>query len=93
VRPGTVFRLYSKKLYDSFKDHQDAEIHRKPLHEVVINLHTIFDGAEDFTGVCPILNQVLEPPEEKKVIESFNFLNTERILKRSIRQFRVGTQT
>ena len=28
VRPGKVYRLYSRNLHESFSEHEDSEIHR-----------------------------------------------------------------
>eukprot|EP01040_Poterioochromonas_malhamensis_P010727 gene10727-11689_t len=44
IRPGKVYRLYSEELYEkAFIPHESAEIHRKPLYEVIITLKCIFE--------------------------------------------------
>ena len=64
VRPGTVYRLYSTKLYDSFPCHEQSEIHRKPLQDVILGLRHMLEESVGFEGVKPILCDLLEPPGE-----------------------------
>lgn len=47
TRPGTAYRLYSRKLFENcLADHDLAEVFRKPLHDVILNLMTIFTSEE-----------------------------------------------
>lgn len=74
VRPGSVYRLYSKKLHESFGEHEDSEIHRTPLQDVILGLRSMLEQAADFNGVVPILEDLLEPPDTQNVQNSFEFL-------------------
>jgi HrpA-like RNA helicase len=74
VRPGQVFRLYSKKLHDRFKDHESAEIQRRTLEEVIIMLRSMLETTEDFNGVIPVLEDLLEPPDMGNVRSSLEYL-------------------
>ena len=47
TRPGTAYRLYSRSLFENcLVDHEQAEVFRKPLHDVILNLMTIFTSPE-----------------------------------------------
>lgn len=47
TRPGTAYRLYSRSLFENcLVDHELAEVFRKPLHDVILNLMTIFTSQE-----------------------------------------------
>lgn len=74
IRPGTVYRLYTKALYERFVDFEEAEIHRKPLHETVLSLKATFQDAHDHHGVVPILTDMLESPDLSKVDDCFEYL-------------------
>lgn len=74
VRPGNVFRLYSEKHFERFEEHQEAEIHRTPLHEIVLTLKAIFEDSDEFIGVTPILKDLLEPPDLSKLPHCFDYL-------------------
>jgi len=62
VRPGFVYRLYSQDLYDKFSEHEEPEVRRTPMQDVILNLRSTFEKSHDFEGVKPILNQLIEPP-------------------------------
>lgn len=78
VRPGEVYRLYTNSIYEKFHEHQQAEIHRKPLHEIILTLKAIFQDSEDFytNGNCvsTVLNELLEPPDLSQLQHCFDFL-------------------
>jgi hypothetical protein len=74
VRPGVVYRLYTQEVFDQFDAHQQAEIHRKPLHEIVLTLKSIFQDTEDATDVRDILGQLLEPPDLSHIQDCFDML-------------------
>ena len=76
VRPGLVYRLYSKKLYEKFQDHDCSEVQRTPMQDVILNLRVMFDSATDFNGVSPILQSLLEPPDVHNVHKSFEYLHS-----------------
>ncbi len=67
VRPGTVYRLYARELYEyGMVDHEEGEVHRQPLDGVILNLKNILSDA-----VIPILQDILEPPNIDLVGRSF----------------------
>lgn len=75
--PGTCYRLYSRGVFEYMEDHQKAEIFRRPLHDIVLTLKTIFTSADDENEsglVVPILNDLIEPPVLSSVMASFNTL-------------------
>ena len=74
VRPGSVYRLYSRFLFDHFQDHELSEVHRTPLQDVILNMRNMFDSAPDFDGVVPILQSLLEPPSINNITKSFDYL-------------------
>eukprot|EP01034_Spumella_vulgaris_P036754 gene36754-45343_t len=74
IRPGDVYRLCSKDLNDKFQEHEQAEVHRQPLHNTILGLRAMLENTEVFTGMLPILNELLEPPDMSMVQDSFNFL-------------------
>jgi HrpA-like RNA helicase len=74
VGPGRVFRLYTKQLFDMWQDFESAEIHRKPLHENILSLKTIFQLTGDYHGVIPIFMELLESPDISLIDDSFRFL-------------------
>ncbi len=76
VRPGVVYRLYSKQLYEKFQDHDCSEVQRTPMQDVILNLRVMFDSATDFNGVSPILESLLEPPDVHNVHKSFEYLHS-----------------
>lgn len=75
IRPGTVIRLYTKELYESFSDFNEAEITSKPLHDVVLSLKVIFstDNNKD-VSVTNILQELVEPPSMNSLIKAFQYL-------------------
>jgi HrpA-like RNA helicase len=75
VRPGKVFRLYSKHLFAGMQDHEESEIHRTPLQDVILGLRSMLEASVGFTGVVPILKDLLEPPDMRNVHKSFDYLH------------------
>lgn len=74
VRPGEVYRLYTQKMFEQFDEHQQAEIHCKPLHEIVLTLKSIFQDNHEHVDVTSILSQLLEPPDLSRIQDCFDFL-------------------
>lgn len=74
VRPGTVYRLYTADLFDKFCEHEEAEVNRQPLQDVILDLRSMLEDAKGFTGVVPILQELLEPPDMRNVYKSFELL-------------------
>ncbi len=67
VRPGTVYRLYARELYEQHMiDHDGGEIHRQPLDGVILGLKSMLNQA-----VVPILQDILEPPKVDFVQRAF----------------------
>lgn len=75
TRPGTVFRLYSKKLYDAYPEHEEAEVHRTTHEEMIIKLRSTLEKSLDFTGVMPVLENLIEPPDLDNIEKSFASLH------------------
>jgi HrpA-like RNA helicase len=42
VRPGNVYRLYSKELFGQFQEHEQSEVHRQPLQDVILSLRYLY---------------------------------------------------
>jgi HrpA-like RNA helicase len=80
IRPGTVYRLYTRELYDSFVDFEEAEIHRKPLHEIILSLKATFQDSHGHSGVIPILSDMLETPDLSKVDECLEYLHEGKMI-------------
>jgi len=81
VRPGRVWRLYSKHLFECrLMDHQRSEIHRQPLDQVVLDLRAMLDAA-----VAPLLAQTLEPPAFEHVQASLRSLRQNGLLTEPVR--------
>ena len=71
VRPGTVFRLYTKKLYDSLLEHEQSEIHRQPLGTTLLRLKMMLEGP-----IAPVLGDLIESPAETHVLQAFRSLHS-----------------
>lgn len=77
VRPGRVFRLYTLSLFrDVMSEHGEPEILRVPLQETILNLRVMLESSEDFEGVVPLLEDMLEPPDVRNVEQSFEYLHS-----------------
>lgn len=76
VRPGKVFRIYPSALYNSFAPHGISEILRIPLDDTILNLRVMLEDIKSFNGVLPILAELLEPPDVKNIMLSFEALHT-----------------
>lgn len=75
VRPGKVFRLYSKYLFADMQEHEESEVHRTPLQDVILGLRSMLEASVGFNGVVPILEDLLEPPDMRNVKKSFDYLH------------------
>jgi HrpA-like RNA helicase len=70
VRPGTVYRMYARELYETYMPpHEEGEIHRQPLDSVIIGLKAMLGQA-----VVPVLENVLEPPLMDHIDRAFQSL-------------------
>jgi len=57
TKPGTVWRLYTKDLFDAFEPYDVPEMRSAPLDKVVLELKSLRDGP-----VIPLLQEVIDPP-------------------------------
>eukprot|EP01032_Pedospumella_encystans_P010929 gene10929-12752_t len=74
VRPGTVYRLYKKETYNNMKEHELAEVLRRPLEDVVLNMWAVLENAQDFQGVTPFLHRLIEVPNVRYIDKSYEKL-------------------
>jgi hypothetical protein len=58
VRPGSVYRLYSKELYAKFQEHEESEVLRRTLQDVVLRLWAMLETSANFDGVVPLLKVI-----------------------------------
>lgn len=72
VRPGVVYRIYSRDLHETMATHDESEILRSPLEETVLNLRSMLESTVDFKGVIPILEDTIEPPHMTHIYNAFN---------------------
>ena len=69
VRPGCVYRLYSRACHDvHFQEFETGELHRVPLDQVVLQLRTLL---ADEPSIAAVLADTLEPPNAAHVLRSF----------------------
>lgn len=57
VRPGTVWRLYSKQTGDAMDEFDPPEIQQTPLEHVILQLKSALS-----CQVLPVLQNVISPP-------------------------------
>eukprot|EP01041_Mallomonas_annulata_P005183 gene5183-10365_t len=74
VRPGSVYRLYSRNLSEKFDEHEMAEVHRQPMQDTILRLRAMLEDTDSFEGVVPVLMDLLEPPDMENVEKSFDYL-------------------
>ncbi|CAB9523236.1 Probable ATP-dependent RNA helicase spindle-E [Seminavis robusta] len=71
VRPGTVYRLYTKEAYETLmKQFESGEMLRMPLDAVILQLKEILNGEE----TTPALLECLEPPDLSTIERSYQSL-------------------
>jgi HrpA-like RNA helicase len=80
LRPGTVYRLYSESLHAAFQEYDTSELRKTPLHNIILNLRHMLENSDDFAGVVPVLEDLLEPPDVENVESSFEFLYEEGMI-------------
>ena len=80
VRPGTLYRMYTRDIYDQFNDFETAEVHRKPLEDVVLGMWTMLEESEAFEGVKPVLNDLIEPPSSCNLDQAYNVLVEDNLI-------------
>lgn len=74
VRPGAVYRLYSKALFEGMHDHEVAEVHRRPLQDVLLSMWVTLEDAVGFQGVTPFLQGLIEAPDMRNIAQSYQYL-------------------
>lgn len=74
VGPGQVYRLYTKSLFESFREYGEGEVVRIPLHDMILKLRSMLENSLEFNGVIPVLSKLPEPPELDNVSKSFQYL-------------------
>ena len=74
VRSGTVYRLYTKETYQMMREHELAEVLRRPLDDVVLNMWTVLEDAENFLGVTPFLHRLIETPDVSYIEKAYEKL-------------------
>lgn len=76
VADGTVYRLYSRKLYrNRFGVDIAADITRKPLHDAMIRVLGNFNGRIPGTaGIGRVFNSLVQVPDMARRQESLNYL-------------------
>lgn len=70
VRPGKVFRLYSKNRFSHFDEFPTAEMVHSPLQEVVLTLKSMFNTVTD------VMKEFVEPPPIEMIKASFGYLHS-----------------
>eukprot|EP01084_Bolivina_argentea_P065298 119019_1 len=75
VRRGTVYRMYTREAYESFDEYDTAEILRRPLDSVILDLKAMLDQT-----VVPLLNSVLQPPSITHVDKALESLFKQRFI-------------
>lgn len=71
VRPGNVYRLYTRQAFESFMDEFDpGEIQRIPLDSIILMLKQMLHEE-----VVPVLQQCIEPPCIDTIGRSFKSLH------------------
>jgi hypothetical protein len=71
VRPGNVYRLYTKNAFESFMEEFDpGEIRRVPLDSIILMLKQMLHEE-----VIPVLQQCIEPPQMETIDRSFQSLH------------------
>jgi HrpA-like RNA helicase len=80
VRPGKVIRLYSEALFSFMEEHEPCEVTRVPGQDLILQLRSMFEESDDFEGVVPILDSLLQPPDTGNIERSFDVLYAHRMI-------------
>jgi HrpA-like RNA helicase len=77
VREGSVYRLYSRKTFESGMDpFETGEILRMPLDSVILSIKDMIPDE----GVSDLLSRLIEPPERGNIARSIEALFKQRFL-------------
>ena len=79
VRPGKVFRLYSRELFQAMDPYKTPEIRSKTLEDVILQLRQMLESPH-FAGVIPVLENLIEPPDLGNVDMSISHLYSKGLL-------------
>ena len=79
VRPGKVYRLYSRELYHAMDEYKTPEIRSKTLEDVILQLRQMLESSH-FAGVIPVLESLIEPPDMNNVDMSIAHLYNKGLL-------------
>ena len=74
VGPGRVYRLYTEQTHARMMEHELAEVLRRPLEDVVLNMWSVLENASDFQGVTPFLQRMIEVPDDTYIAKSYERL-------------------
>ena len=78
VRPGTVWRLYTKQLNESMDEFDPPEIQQTPLENVILSLKSSLQ-----CPVVPVLENVISPPDLSHLSPAFSELHRMRYIESS----------
>ena len=70
VRPGTVWRMYTRNLFQSMEPYEPPEMKQVPLDHLLLRLKSSLGG----TSVVEVLQKSLDPPELSRVDDAFSSL-------------------
>ena len=70
-----MYRIYSKSLYEKFQEHEESEVLRRTLQDVLLRLWVMLETSEGFEGVEPVLSELPEPPDLANTHKSFKALH------------------
>ncbi len=78
VRPGTVYRMYTRDIFERHMDEfEPGEMRRIPLDSVILMLKQIVESEE---SVSKILSECLEPPDMSTIERSYDSLHKSHFL-------------
>ena len=66
VRPGTVWRLYSKDFYQRMDEFDPPELQQTPLEHVIMQIKSALNSS-----VVPVLQNVISPPDLRALKPAF----------------------
>ena len=72
TRPGTVYRLYTRKVYDELEEYDLPEVLTAPLTNLVLNLKSFVMNERG--GVLPLFEELMDPPAQENVLTAMDTL-------------------
>ena len=61
-------------MYEKFQEHEESEVLRRTLQDVLLRLWVMLETSEGFDGVEPVLSELPEPPDLANTHKSFHAL-------------------